>query len=91
MRGQKIDLPVRPFLWTVDQVATIINLQPRTVQIHYVYFEGRSTGSKTSAQLLAHNIAPRDKPAEWRIAQEELTRWLRSKGFRFYEDGRLRD
>lgn len=91
MRGQRIDLPVRPFLWTVDQVATIISLQPRTMQIHYVYYEGRSTGAKSSSKLLARNIAPRDAPAEWRIAQEELIRWLRMKGFRFYEDGRLRD
>jgi len=88
--AEKIGIPLRPFLWTLDQIATIINLDVRTVKIHYVYYEGRSTGGVTRSKMIARNISPRDQPAEWRVAHEEMLRWLKSKGFRFYEEGRLR-
>lgn len=91
MRGERVGLPLRPFLWTLDQIATIINLELRTIQIHYVYYDNRSTGPKSRSQLMARNIAPPGKDAEWRVAHDELIRWLKTKGFRFYEEGRLRD
>lgn len=95
-RGTGVALPVNPasvgipprvFLWTLDQIATMLNLQTRDVAARYVYFEGRSIGSRKRELMIARNIAPEDADPEWRVAERELVRWLRTKGFRYYERG----
>ena len=81
----KIGLPARPFLWTPDQIATVLMVETNVVLAGYLFFEGRSTGSRHKSLMVAVNIAPADAPPEWRITEREFTRWMRFKGFRFYE------
>jgi hypothetical protein len=83
----KVGLPARPFLYTMDQISAILDVDIRTVATQYLYFEGRSTGVRDKHFMLARNIAPPDERPDWRVAERELIRWMRVKGFRYYERG----
>lgn len=89
LNGEKLGLPMRPFLWTLDQVATMLNMGVPNLKASYVYFEGRSTGPRSVHLLVARNIAKPDATPEWRIAEMEVKRWLKTKGFKFYEPSQL--
>lgn len=82
---EKIGLPLRPFLFTMDQIGTMLALTSRQVESKYIYFEGRSTGSRRLDLMTARDIAPEGSKPEWRVAERELLRWLRKKGFRYYD------
>jgi hypothetical protein len=78
-----LNLPRRPFLYTLDQVGTILNLtEARLRQGKYLFFAGRTPGVQTKDEMLTRNIAAADEPPEWRIEERELIRWLKRKGFR---------
>jgi hypothetical protein len=79
----KMELPPRPFLYTLDQLATILSLSEAKARAH-VYFDGRSIGRKQTDQMMARNIAPATDKPDWRIAEQELIRWMKHKGFKFY-------
>lgn len=84
---EQIGLPMRPFLYTLDQIATLIATDVAALRSRFIYFDGRSTGRRPPDRMWARNIAePGDTP-EWRVAEAELLRWLRRKGYRFYERG----
>lgn len=83
--AKKVGLPVRTFLYTLDQLSVMLELSVNTLQQNYVYFEGRSIGSRDNSFLTARNLAPANKPPEWRVTEKEFIRWMRSKGFRYYE------
>lgn len=81
----EIGLPYRPFLYTLDQIAQLLSLQMQSLTSTYIYFEGRSTGMMSRNLMLARNIAPPDQLPEWRIAERELLRWMKRKGFKHYD------
>jgi hypothetical protein len=83
--AEKIGLPVRPFLYTIDQIAVILDLSEERIRAGYVFYEGRSVGFATRDLLMARNIAPQDEKPEWRIAEQELLRWLKRRGFKVYD------
>ena len=84
--AEAIGLPIRPFLYTLDQIGTMLVLTE--AQVHKdVHFEGRAPGARPRDKMVARNIAGPNDPPEWRVAERELLRWLRVKGFRFYERG----
>jgi len=96
MRGQgaaipsnptKIGLPARPFFYTLDQLAVCLNLDIQTLKRQYLFYEGRSTGTRSIHLIVARNIAPPKEKPEWRVAEREFLRWLRLKKFRIYEVG----
>lgn len=82
---EKMDVPVRVFLWTLDQIAVMLSVDLATVEKSYVFYTGRSSGMASVNLLQARNIAPPGMKPEWRVAENELKRWLKRKGFRFYE------
>lgn len=84
---EKIGLPARPFLYTVDQISVILDIEETQIKSKYIYFEGRSIGVARRDLLIARNIAPDDAKPDWRIAERELIRWLKYKGFKYYERG----
>lgn len=88
-QNEAAGLPFRPFLYTVDQIAVLLNLDERTILREYLYFEGRSIGTRSKQLMVARNISPPTKDPEWRIAERELVRWMRFKGFRYYERGMI--
>lgn len=87
--AQKIGLPPKFFLYTLDQIAGMLNLSVEALKASYIYFDGRSTYAKKRGQLVARNIAPPDQPATWRVIDTELVRWMRFKGFVYREVGRF--
>lgn len=88
---ERMGLPVRPFLYTLDQLATLLSMSQGNLMNQYIYFEGRTTGVRSVHLIAARNIAKPGEKAEWRVAERELIRWLKTKGFRVYEFGAVSD
>lgn len=87
----KVGLPIRPFLYSPDQIASILGVTENTVRTVYLFYDRRSIGRPSPNLMTARNITPdaRDKP-EWRVAEKELIRWLKRKGFKVHETSYLR-
>ena len=82
-----VGLPIRPFLYTLDQICTLLEVSEDSLKRQYLHFEGRSVGSKPPDRMRAVNIlSPPHKP-DWRVAEKELIRWMRYMGFRYHEKG----
>lgn len=81
------ELPPRPFLYTLDQVAALIFVDVRYFMNRYVHFDGRSVGPHYPDFILARNVAPKGAPPDWRVTETELKRWLKYKGFRLHPRG----
>lgn len=77
-----VGLPPQTFLYTLDQIAGMINISQHTLEATYVFFMARSLGRKRPDEMRAYNIAPEDKQPDWRIPQQEFIRWLRLKKIR---------
>lgn len=83
----RIGLPLRPFLYTVDQLCTILQVTEQHLHTMVLYHVGRDVGIKDRHHMEARNIARPNEKAEWRVAEQELKRWMRTKGFKFYDRG----
>jgi hypothetical protein len=79
---RQVNLPVRPFLYTLDQVGTILNLGLPALKRDYLYLSGRTPGVQPKDSILAINISRFDDRPEWRVEEREFVRWLKRKGFR---------
>lgn len=88
--AMSVGLPPRPFLYTLDQLSVLFDVSVEQLKQHYLYFDRRSTGMPNRDLIIAHNIAPPHLPAEWRVGEKELVRWMRRKGFRYYDRGSVR-
>lgn len=89
-KREQVGLPMRPFLYTIDQIAALLDMKEQTLKTHYIFFAGRSTGDKSPQHMMARNIAPPDQKPVWRVAEQDFMRWLRMKGFRIYEHSLLK-
>ena len=87
MPQQDVGLPPRPFLYTIDQIATLLNMREENVRNRYMYLEGRSEGVRRRDLMTARNIAPANEKPDWRVADREFVRWMKTMGFRYYERG----
>lgn len=83
-RRAAVGLPPQPFLYTLDQIAGCINRTTTTVA-QYLHFAGVSPGRCPEDKMLAANLASVGQSADWRVADAELVRWLRFKGFKVYD------
>lgn len=79
-----VGLPARPFLYTLEQVATLTALTPRHLET-VIHYDGRTLGVKRASTLMARNVAPPGEEPIWRVGETELIRWLRAHRFRVYE------
>lgn len=84
---ERVGLPVRPFLFTLDQIATLLNVELKNLKSTKIFFEGRSTGATSVHLMIARNIAAPNETPDWRVAERELVRWMKLKRFRVYEVG----
>lgn len=82
--AEKFGLPLRVFLYTLDQIATLIQVDLKTLKGSYIHYEERSVGYRRHEQMSARNIAPDGDKPDWRVAEGEFVRWLRYKGFKIY-------
>lgn len=83
----RIGLPPRIFLYTIDQVAQLLSLTQPYVKNTLLFYDRREPGLTPKTRLRAINIAPEGETPEWRVAERELIRYLRSRGVKFYETG----
>jgi hypothetical protein len=70
-------LPYRPFFYTLDQVADILQVDLDSLKATRVYYEGRTAGPPPKTLLVARNVNPSGVKPEWRIAESELLVWMR--------------
>lgn len=87
---QEVGLPPFVFLFTVDQIAGMLNVEERTVMLQYLYYAGRSSGRKASHQMDAVNIAPETANPDWRIPAREFLRWCTRRGIKVNQLSGLR-
>lgn len=73
MARQKYLLPPRLFLYTLDQIGDMLQVDPKKL----VHFDGRSVGVRPPDKILARNIAPAGTTPEWRVSEDEFIRWMR--------------
>lgn len=91
MASKEVGLPVRPFMFTLDQIAYLLDLTERKLRQDYIHYQGRSVGVCPKDKLLAVDISPEDAPRpEWRVAEKHLKRWMRFKGWKIYDRGYVR-
>ena len=81
---ERLNLPPRPFLYTLDQVASILSIHEQALK-GYLFFEGRQPGRAIPDEIRVHNIAKADAKPEWRCEERELVRWMKRKGFRYVD------
>lgn len=84
---KEVGLPPRPFLYTLDQIATLIDVSVVNLKDRYLFFDGRSVGARPKDRMFARNIAAEGETPDWRVMEQELIRWLKAKRFRLYERG----
>jgi hypothetical protein len=77
-----IGLPPIIFMFTIDQIASMLNIDERTVMTTYLYYVGRSTGRKATHQMDTINIAPEERDPEWRVPTKEFLRWCTRRGIK---------
>lgn len=85
----KLGLPPRPFLYTLDQVATILNVTEAYLAEPvngFVFYVGRMPGQSRPDEVRVVNIQPNPERAPiWRIEERELIRWMKRRGFRYVD------
>ncbi len=86
---ESVGLPLRPFLYTVDQVAGLLVLSNANM-MKMCFFEGRTTRIYDISLLRFLNIANDGDTPLWRCAEIELIRWMRKKGFYIFETHQMR-
>lgn len=82
-----VGLPPRPFLYSVDQLSVLLEVDPKIVRSKYLWYDGREVGAARKDKLRAVNIAPVNDKPEWRVTEQELIRWMKFKKIRYYERG----
>lgn len=89
VQAERIDFPPRLFLYSLDQVAFCLDMKVETLRRSYIHFQGRTRGVAPKGLILARNIAgPQEQPT-WRVAENELVRWMKHKGFVFVTSERM--
>lgn len=83
----RIGLPPRPFLYTIDQLSVLLNIREQTIHQQHLYHERRDVGVSQPWLMTARNIAPPDAKPDWRVEEKEFVRWMKHKGFKFYDRG----
>ena len=75
---RRIVLPERPFFWTIDQVASILQVSESWLK-RRINYAGRTLRTGR-AMLRAVNLAEPEEQPMWRVSNQELHRWLAHHG-----------
>lgn len=79
-----IGLPTRPFLYTLDQLEVILGMSPPQLR-RELWLDRLQTGPQDLDKMKACNVSVEGKRVDWRVAEKELVRWCRRKGFKVVE------
>lgn len=86
----RVGVPPLLFLFTIDQIASMLNISEKRVRESYLFYQGRSTGIMPRHQMRAVNIAPASEKADWRISNREFISWAKRMGFKLYDFTQLK-
>jgi hypothetical protein len=86
-KPESVGLPLRPFLYTLDQVATLLEISEYELTKNHIHLDRVSVGVCPKKKMIARNVAPDGDKPDWRVAERDLIRWMKYKGFRYYEKG----
>lgn len=82
-----VGLPPKPFFYTIEQVAYLLNLEERYVKNLLLHYQERSVGPCPRDKIYAVNMAPAGETPVWRVNERSLVSFMRFKGLRYYERG----
>jgi hypothetical protein len=92
IKRERVGLPPRPFLYTLDQIAALLNLSEHTICTRYIFYQNYTHGPHKPDKMLARNITregavhPNARTKnDWRVSEQEFMRWMKRRGFIFYE------
>lgn len=90
MPRKDLGLPIREFMYTLDQIAFLLDIDEAKLRRTMIHFNGRTVGVCDKDRMLAIDISPDDaaKP-EWRVSERHLRAWMRFKGWRVYERSKI--
>ena len=86
-RAGDVGIPARVFLYTLDQIATLLDVELQALRTSYIHFDGRTLGAHKKDRMMARNIAPLGERPDWRVAEAEFVRWMKLKRYKFHERG----
>ncbi|AER26596.1 helix-turn-helix DNA binding domain protein [Gordonia phage Amore2] len=85
----EVNLPAREFLFSLDQIAQMLDVSMKYLTGNIIFFYGRSIGSRKGKLLSVNIAAPGDNPV-WRVAEMEFKSWMRYRKIRFTEQRNVR-
>lgn len=90
VKRDRLNLPPRIFLYTLDQVSFLLEIDESFLKKNFLFYEGRSVGICPGHLLRAVDISPPDsKETEWRVTEDSLLRWMRYMGFKYLDRNHL--
>ena len=85
--AESVGLPPRVFLYSLDQIAFMLDMKEDRLRIVYIWYEGREPGRQPTDKIAARNIAPEGLGPDWRVSETELVRWMKRKRYKFHVRG----
>lgn len=85
-----IGLPPLVFMFTVDQIASMLAVSEKRVMEAFLYYGERTTGRMPRHQMRTINIAPSNEKAEWRIPSREFLAWCKRMGVKISDFNQIR-
>lgn len=85
----RIELPVREFLFTLDQIASLLNVSEANLASNYLFFDGVTTGS-SRGRMRARDISNDPNRRDWRVGESQFMMFLRARGFTVVESRVIR-
>jgi hypothetical protein len=80
-----VDIPVREFFFTMDQIAYMLDMDEKVLREEYVKYQGREWGPGSAGKMRATNIAPPSSEPNWRVSMTDFAQWMRTKGITYNE------
>lgn len=87
MNATSVGLPPRVFMYTIDQLSVLTQITEQQLHALHLFHEGRDVGVRKPHQMVTRNIAPPDERPDWRVVEKEFVRWMKLKGFKYYDRG----
>ncbi|ADD80839.1 gp053 [Rhodococcus phage ReqiDocB7] len=84
LMADAIELPLKTFMYTVDQIAYMFDISEKHLREKILFYVGREMKKQDPMMLRAINIRGLNEAAEWRVTEEELIRWCRKRKVNFY-------
>jgi hypothetical protein len=86
---KRLGLPARPFLYTLDQIASLLGVTEdylKNPANGFCFFTGRTPGRPRPDEVRVVNLQPDPhRSPDWRVEERELIRWMKRRGFTYVD------